>query len=365
MRLLGHRIRLAPVLCAALFLLTPPRGNTPQFGFDTLYAQWNGPDVFPMKVTLGRQSLALGSSFLIGDGVYDGFHQDFMQTVWHNPRRSFDAARIEFDAASLRVDSFIYRMHPTWDGGGERNGWLGGAQVSRKFARLKGSYAAGLFYRNSRSSLDNDMWVVTVRGEQPLKGHEDFYLSGEWAGEFGRGRNAAYVTTPGQDLSEHAFHAEAGWLGSQAKLKPFVEAGFVRYSRDFTPIATGFSDWGKWYLGNQIDWIVFGTDTRILRAQAGFWPRETVKLRAQYHRTGLVSAAGVLAEEVSLIGEWTASERVWVNVAVGYSTPRAGLARSGLGNSFAFLNQGAVPVGKKASTDIVIAFGFNLGSVNP
>jgi hypothetical protein len=203
------------------------------------------------------------------------------------------------------------------------------------------------------------MWLVTLRGEQHCPGLEDFYVSGEWVGEFGRGNNAYYVTTPNQNLNEHAWHAEVGWQAHNLPLKPFAEAGYVYYSADFTPVATGFSDWGKWYLGNQIDWIVFGTNTRIIRAQAGFWPHKKVKLRAQYHQTRLVSGPnGPLSDEVSVIAEWYANDHIWVNGLLGYSMPHGALAASGLTNPFSFFNASAVPVGNKPSVDVVLAAGF-------
>jgi hypothetical protein len=336
-------------------------GHTPQFCFDTLYVQWNQTSGgLPFKLTIGRQPIALGTQFLIGDGVYDGFHRDYTQAVYHNPRRSFDAARFEFDGATLHFDTFVYSVNPTWDGGGKRNGWVGGTEVSRSFTTTKSSYAAGVFYRDSPSNLDNDMWMVTLRGEQRYPGLDDFYVSGEWVGEFGRGNNAYYVTSANQRLDEHAWHGELGWQADNQPLKPFAEAGYVYYSADFTPVATGFSDWGKWYLGNQIDWIVFGTNTRIIRAQAGFWPHKKVKLRAQYHQTRLVSGPnGPLSDEVSVIAEWFANDHLWVNALVDYSMPHDALASSGLTNPFAFLNADAVPVGNKASVDFVLAVGVN------
>lgn len=182
--------------------------NTPQFDCDTLYAQWNQTSSLPFKLTIGRQPLTLGTQFLIGDGVYDGFHRGYTEAVYHNPRRSFDAARLEFDAATLPFDSFIYSVNPTWDGGRERNSWVGGMEVSRSFTKVKSSYAAGLFYRDSPSNLDNNMWLVSLRGEQHYPGLDDFYVSSEWVGGIGRGNNAAYVTIPNQSLNEHAWHGE-------------------------------------------------------------------------------------------------------------------------------------------------------------
>src|SRR5260221_10752122 len=38
-------------------------------------------------------------------------------------------------------DSFIYRVDPTWDGGGRRDGLMGGLDVSRTFKQTKGTYA--------------------------------------------------------------------------------------------------------------------------------------------------------------------------------------------------------------------------------
>jgi hypothetical protein len=335
-------------------------GHTPQFGFDTLYVQLNQTSgAVPFKFTLGRQPIALGTQFLIGDGVYDGFHPDYPQAVYHNPRRSFDAARLEFDAATLHFDTFLYSVHPTWDGAGKHNGFVGGTEVSRAFTTTKSSYAAGVFYRNSPSIRDNDMLLLTLRGEQRYPGLDDFYVSGEWVGEFGRGHNAYYVTSPNQSLSEHAWHGEIGWQADRLSLKPFAEAGYVYYSADFTPVATGFSDWGKWYLGNQIDWIVFGTNTRIIRAQAGFWPHQKVKLRAQYHQTRLVSGPnGPLSDEMSLIAEWFANDHLWVSALAGYSMPHGALAASGLTNPFSYLNPDAVPVGDKPSVDFVLAVGI-------
>jgi hypothetical protein len=337
-------------------------GHTPQFDLDTLYAQWNQTAGLPFKLTIGRQPIALGTQFLVGDGVYDGFDPDYGQAVYHNPRRSFDAARLEFDAGKFHFDTFVYSVHPTWDGGGERNGVFGGMEVSRAFESIGGNYGAGLFWRESRSQLDNDMAIFTLRGEQHLPSASEFYASGELNWEFaGTGRNASYITTPGQRMNEVAWHAELGWQADKRPLKPFVEAGYVYYSPDFTPVATGFSDWGKWYLGNQIDWIIFGTDTQIIRAQAGFWPHEKVKLRAQFHNTRLASGpAGTLSNEVSVIAEYNPNARIWMNLLVGYSIPGETLRRSSLANPFSFINSGASPVGNRSSVDVVLAVGFTL-----
>ncbi|TAJ95063.1 MAG: hypothetical protein EPO31_01435 [Gammaproteobacteria bacterium] len=185
-------------------------------------------------------------------------------------------------------------------------------------------------------------------------------MSGEWAGEFGTGRNPYYVTTPGQRLSEQGWHAELAWRPENARFQPFAEIGYVYYSEDFTPFAQGFSDWGKWYLGNQIDWILFGTNSRIARAEAGFWPHAQVKLRLQYFQTRLVSGpGGPLANEWSLIADWYPSERVWCSALLGYSDPGGALVRSGLTNPFGYLNAGAVTMGGETSVDLVFAAGLS------
>jgi hypothetical protein len=335
----------------------------PSLYLDQAYVQLDRIGGLPLKATLGRQYITIGSQFLIGDGVYDGFSTKTRQGVFHSPRKGFDALRVEWDLNTTHFDSFIYRVDPTWDGGGGRDGLLGGLDVSHTFKQTKGTYAAGLFYRSSRSNLDNDMAVFNVRVEQPVVLVKGLIFSGEIAWEFaGRCQNAAYCTTIGQQMNEQSWHAELGYEAETRRLRPFAEAGYVYYSRDFTPVATGFSDWGKWYLGNQIDWIIFGTNTRIVRAQAGFWPTPTIKLRALFHNTRQVentgrSTGGSLANEMSYIAEWYPRDKLWLNVVVGDSRPGSALAASGLTNSFAFLNSRAATVGSKRSIDFAFATG--------
>jgi hypothetical protein len=343
----------------------PPGTQTPSafpsFYLDQAYVQLDRIGGLPLKATLGRQHITIGSQFLIGDGVYDGFSKKTQQGVFHSPRKGFDALRVEWDVKKTHFDSFIYQVDPTWDGSGRRDGLLGGLDVSHTFAATRGIYAAGLFYRSSRSKLDNDMAIFNVRGEQPLKVVNGLTMSAEFALEFaGRCRNAAYCTTIGQKMNEQSWHAEVAYEAKTRRLRPFAEAGYVYYSKDFTPIATGFSDWGKWYLGNQIDWIIFGTNTKIVRAQAGLWPTPTIKLRALFHNTRQVentgtSTGGSLANEVSFIGEWYPRDDLWFNVSLGHSQPGPALAPSGLGNLFALLNSGAAPVGTRNSFDVVLA----------
>ena len=346
----------------------PPAGTNrpsalPNFYLDQAYIQLDRIGGLPLKATLGRQQITIGSQFLIGDGVYDGFSTKTQQGVFHSPRKGFDALRVEWDLKKTHFDSFVYRVDPTWDGGGRRDGLLGGVDISRTFPQTKGTYAAGLFYRSSRSNLDNDMAIFNVRGEQPLNLIKGLTASGEFALEFaGRCRNAAYCTTIGQKMNEQSWHAEVAYEAKTLRFRPFAEAGYVYYSKDFTPVATGFSDWGKWYLGNQIDWIIFGTNTKIIRAQAGLWPTSTIKLRALFHNTRQVentgtSTGGSLANEMSYIAEWYPRDKLWFNVAVGDSRPGSALAASGLTNSFAFLNSGAATVGSKRSIDFVFATG--------
>lgn len=339
-------------------------GTFPVFYLDKAYIQLDNIGGLPLKATLGRQHITIGSQFLIGDGVYDGFSAQTRQGVFHSPRKGFDALRVEWDAKKTHFDSFIYKVDPTWDGGGGRDGLFGGVDVSRTFERTKGTYAAGIFYRSSGSKLDNNMAVFDVRFEQPLNLIDGLYASGEFALEFaGKCRNAAYCTTIGQKMNENSWHLEIGYDAKNHKWRPFAEAGYVRYSKDFTPIATGFSDWGKWYLGNQIDWIIFGTNTKIIRAQAGFYPKSNIKLRALYHNTRQVentgtSTGGSLSDEISFVGEWYPKDNLWFNVVLGASVPGKALAPSGLGNSFAFLNSGASPVGTRTSFDVVFATGW-------
>lgn len=336
-------------------------GRNVLFDVDNAYLSWSNIGGGGLTATLGRQNITLGSQFLVGDGVYDGFHSSARQCVYHNPRKWFDALRLQWKSEIYSADGFIYSVHPTWDGGGERNGWFGGVDVSCADPESQALYAGGLFYRNSASDKDNDMALLNLRVHQTIASLSGLSLGGEVVWEFGgTGRNVYYVTSIGQKVNEAAFHAEASYSMNATALQPFAEVGYVYYSKDFTPVATGFSDWGKWYLGNQIDWMIFSTDSRIIRAQAGFLPTETTKLRVQFHSTSLASSSMHLSDEFSLIGEWYPNAWLWVNALVGYAIPGNGLSASGLGNPFSWINSDAAVYGSSKSLDVVLAFGITL-----
>lgn len=338
-------------------------GTFPNVRLEKAFVEFSEIGGSSLKLTVGRQPIVIGSQFLIGDGVYDGFASDSRQAVYHNPRKSFDAVRVEWDLNKVHFDSFVFRVDPTWDAAGGKDGIFGGVNLSRTFEKNKATYAAGLFYRHSPSKADNDMAVLNLRAEQRLPGAPDFYAGAELVFEFGgRCRNVLYCTTPGQRMGERAGHAEVGYESSSTKWRPSAEIGYVYYSDDFVPIATGFSDWGKWYLGNQIDWLIFGSNSSIIRAQVGFWPHQTVRLRAQFHNTRQVSptgtsTGGTLANEFSYIAEWYPRDNLWFNVVVGDSMPGSAFAASGLANSFGYLNSGAATAGSKRSIDFVFATG--------
>ena len=159
-------------------------------------------------------------------------------------------------------------------------------------------------------------------------------------------------------MKERSYHLEANFTEKSGAIKPFAVIGIVEYSPHCVPLATGFSDWGHWYLGNQIDWIIFGTNTKIARAHIGAWFSEKLKVRLMFHQTRLAEgASGVLSNEYSLIGEWYPNEWLWVNLLFGYSSPGDALKASGLVNPFSYLYTGAVTMSDKKATDVVFAIG--------
>lgn len=311
------------------------------------------------RVTAGRQPIAVGSQFLIGDAVYDGFGDGWAHAVYHNPRRGFDAVRARWDAGATHVDAFAFRVHPTWDAAGGDDGLFGGAGLLREDGPRGLAWGAGLYHRRSGSDFDNDMTVANLRASQPIDADGRVVLSGEWVAELaGACQNVVYCDAVGTPLRANAWHAEGRYQAKGARGEPWIEAGVVHYGPDFAPVATGFSDWGRWYLGNQIDWIVFGSDTRVARAEAGFAPSASTRARAQVHDTREARGErGSLATELALIGEWYPRDAFWLNVVLGVSRPGAALGRAGFANPFAVLNTGAAVVGMRTSWDIVIATG--------
>jgi len=338
--------------------------SPPYFELDQAYIRIAGLPGVPIDISVGRQNLTVGTQFLFGDGVYDGLVPSTLQAAYHSPRHAFDAVRIRASLSGFDIDAFAYRVDPSWDGAFGDDGILGGAEASRKIESLGGTYAGGAFYRASPSDHDNDMTILDFRGEQPIPERwlsiAGVYVAGEAAAETGTCRNPFYCTEIGEHVTEHAWHAEAGIRADTVPLRPFFEAGYVYFSPDFTPIAYGESDWGRWYLGNQIDWLVFNSNARVVRTDVGFWPLETVQLRLQYFNTretrpSGASDGGTLSDEWSLIGEWFPNEWLWVNVLVGYSRPGDALAETGLVNPFSFVSDKAVAVGDEPSIDLVTA----------
>lgn len=340
------------------------RSTAPDFELEHLFARVNDVFGLPVEVTVGRQDIKVGTLFLFGDGVYDGFSPGTQQGVYHSPRHYLDAVRIRAQAFGNDLDAFAYRVDPTWDSGFGDDGVLGGAELSRKLESIAGTYAGGVFYRSSRSNEDNDMLILDARIDQPLPWAGGSYFGGEAVGEIGKCHSVFYCNEPdGHTSREYAWHAELGIHADTVPLQPFAEAGYVYYSTDFAPIAYGFHDWGKWYLGNQIDWLLFGTNSRIVRTDLGLWPLATVQARFLYFNTREVTRihetrGGTLSDEFTWVVSWFPTEWLWALVAVGYSIPRADFTRAEFEDPFLFVNSGAAGVADEASVDITTAFGI-------
>src|SRR6185503_20119582 len=72
-------------------------GSFPSLYVDEAYIQLDQIGGLPLKTTLGRQHITIGSQFLIGDGGYEGFSSNTRQAIFHSPRKGFDALRVEWD----------------------------------------------------------------------------------------------------------------------------------------------------------------------------------------------------------------------------------------------------------------------------
>jgi hypothetical protein len=123
---------------------TRAAGTFPVFHLDKANVRLSNVGSLSLKLTVGRQHIQIGSQFLVGDGVYDGYSPTARQAVYSNPRRGFDAVRAEWDYRGVRFDAFAFRVDRTWDAGGGRDGVFGGLEVSRTSDATEGTYAAGV-----------------------------------------------------------------------------------------------------------------------------------------------------------------------------------------------------------------------------
>ncbi len=337
----------------------PRVGLAPVFDLDTFYAQWDGGENLPVKISVGRQPLALGTQFLVGKGVFDGYFRDYPQGVWSTPRNWFDLARVQVDWAKTHYEAIYYRVNPSQDAAGGTDGYVTGVDVTHEFESIKGTYGGAALYRGSPSRQDNDMTILDARGKQSLPQLPSVYVGGEYVRQLGTGRNGYYVGTPGGHLDTAAWHVEMGVQADQTRFKPFAELGYLHFDPSYTPLATGYSDYDSWYFGNQIQWIMFGTDTRMIRAKAGFWPHEKVRVLAFFHHVELATGpTGPLSDEWTLVGEWRPTAKWLVSASLGYSLPGRALAAAGLESFFDRLNHGASLVGDSASFDVSVGVGF-------
>ncbi|HUQ92281.1 MAG TPA: hypothetical protein VM120_11425 [Bryobacteraceae bacterium] len=156
-------------------------GRRPRFELDKALIRLHLSGPLAVRFTVRRQEIALGSQFLIGNGVFDGFSAKRGQAVYHNPRRSFDAVRAEWHVHNLDFDSFVYRVDATWDAGGKSDGVMGGLNLSRVVAD-EATYSAGVFYRHSPSRADNDMALTNIRVERSIPGAPDSTPPVNWWG---------------------------------------------------------------------------------------------------------------------------------------------------------------------------------------
>jgi hypothetical protein len=338
-------------------------GDSPHVELDEGWGRAPLPFELPGTLTVGRQLIQIGTQFLIGDGVYDGFAPDARETMYSNPRRTFDAVRLDLSVLGADVIAFGYRQDRTWDAANRDDGKVYGLDVTRHFPEIDGTYSLGAFYRESKSFDDSTFAIWNVRGEQRFSMLPGVYVSGEYVREnLGTCRNFYYCVELGRTLDEEAWHAETGWIGETLPFSPFIEVGYVYYSPSFHSFAYGAVDWGKWYLGNQIPWIIGGWNTKIVRLDVGFWPTETTRFRYQYFQTREVQRkgendGGPLSDEMQWILEWYPNDWFFVNFLVAYSIPGQALEDAGLPNLFQLFYEDALAVGTKSSVDTVLIVG--------
>jgi hypothetical protein len=338
-------------------------GDSPHVELDEGWVRLPLPFELPGTVTVGRQILQIGTQFMFGDGVYDGFAPDARETMYSNPRRTFDAARVDLSLLGADVIAFGYRQDRTWDAANRDDTRVYGLDVTRHFPSIDGTYSIGAFHRDSKHFDDSTFAIWNVRGEQRFSMLPGAYVSGEYVREnFGTCRNFYYCVEVGRELDEEAWHAEVGWIGETLPFSPFFEVGYVYYSPSFHSFAYGASDWGKWYLGNQLPWIIGGWNTKIVRLDVGVWPTETTRFRYQYFQTREVhkkgeNDGGPLSDEMQWILEWYPNDWFFVNFVVAYSIPGQALEDAALPNLFQLFYEDAVPVGTKSSVDTVLIVG--------
>ena len=260
------------------------------------YVRLGNAQDFPLTARIGRQELIYGDERLIG------------ASDWTNLRRTFDAARLRYEANGARVDGFISRPVVVWDDHLNQSNdedWFSGVyasstklipwQTSEAFflARNTGTGSPGFYGPppDPQGASPRDIYTVGVHFKSlpgKLSGW-DYNL--EAAGQFGRFKETAAgapAAVAGKNLDQRAYAAvaNAGYTWSRVAAKPRLGLEYLYSSGDDNPGDGTHGTFDNLFPTNHRQFGVMDIfswqNIQILRFMASIQPVEALTVAADY-----------------------------------------------------------------------------------
>ena len=295
------------------------------------YGGWRSGSLFPalgknaIDISGGRQNYLIGSGFLIYTGVAAGGEEG---AYWIAPRQAFKETVIgRFNSGPVKFEAFHlgFRATRQFHEAGSTNG----INMEYSFA---GKDSVGFTYLNVYNTDNQAIDGLDVYNGRvhitPLSFWPQLTISAEYAFEK---NGSAFQSNGGFAQISYEFQ-DAPWSPAVSFRFTGLQGDDPDTARDegFNPLAYGMSDWGTWYQGEIVGEYVLGNSNLLSYLFAfSVKPVKALDMHLFYYHFNIDQpqsladnvTAGNFADEIDLIADWQASERLSVSAVLAVAIP--------------------------------------------
>jgi hypothetical protein len=296
--------------------------DTVSLTLEQAHVGWRAQDLFAalegdvFSIAVGRLDYGIGTGLLVDDGGADGGERG----GWYlGMRKAFARSLL----ASLDSDTWLFEIFhlENQPRAGDTRGEANGANVEYRFAEA----AIGTSY-------------LRVDTDDPAADSLDVYSArASWRFAPGLELAGEYADEHSDQIGAEGYYAEIGYAPKSRAGSPRLIFRHARFSGDdpatalderFREIAYGSTDWTSWYQGEVTGEYALGLgNLKSDLARLTLTPTDGVTLDAMYYRFTLDQPASFGAasddwgDELNLVVEWAADERVTVTGVLAYLRP--------------------------------------------
>jgi hypothetical protein len=307
-------------------LNNPGEGNT-----EKAYGGWRSGSLFPslgknaIDISGGQQNYRIGSGFLIYDGTAAGGEEG---AYWVAPRQAFQETVIgRFNSGPVKFEVFHlgFRAARQFNEAGITNG----INLEYSFADKNNAGFTYLHVYNTDNLAIDGLDIYNGRvNVTPLPFWPKFSMSAEYAFE-----------NNGSRFQSNGGFAKISYEFEDTLWSPTVSFRYTGLQGDnpdtirdegFTPLAYGFSDWGTWYQGEIIGGYVLSNSNLLSYLFAlSVKPVKSLDVHLFYYHFNIdqpeslgdnVSASN-FADEIDLVADWQATERLSISGVLAAAIP--------------------------------------------